>query len=380
MTKIFLVRHCESEGNACRRSHAMYDGIITVKGIQQNEALSRRFEGIHIDAVYSSDAYRARMTAKAIAERHGLTVKPRMLFREYNVGVWEGLPSGNVPRLFPKEYDAWYNTPWAMITPGGDNYEIVRDRVLEGIRRVINEVGDGVALISTHAYTLRVLLCELSGLPKERMGEIAYGDNTSVSLICAEDAAHIKIEFMGDNSHLPPHLCRSWPGMAGKSINMAVDNCSLPGDTKKVLDCAEKQHKLTAASLPFDGEAQIHDAQRRLAHNRQAVTFYALEGLTRGMMRLEFRGDGDIQKLLAEHLVISDIYMDLELRQRSFDMQPLGHAFQIARELGKKYVAIKPLTDADSVLAARFPCEPVPLAPGYIRILVTVPGCDAPVI
>ena len=52
MAKIYLIRHCESEGNACRRTQAHVDALVTTKGYEQNEMLRRRFKGIHIDAIY----------------------------------------------------------------------------------------------------------------------------------------------------------------------------------------------------------------------------------------------------------------------------------------------------------------------------------------
>lgn len=54
MAKIYLVRHCESEGNACRRTQAHVDALVTHKGYEQCEMLRRRFEGIHIVKLYSS--------------------------------------------------------------------------------------------------------------------------------------------------------------------------------------------------------------------------------------------------------------------------------------------------------------------------------------
>ena len=58
-TQVYFVRHCESEGNACRRNHAQFDGIVTRKGILQSEVLADRFQSIAVTAVYSSDSYRA---------------------------------------------------------------------------------------------------------------------------------------------------------------------------------------------------------------------------------------------------------------------------------------------------------------------------------
>ena len=66
MTKIYLVRHAQAEGNLYRRAHGMYDSLVTPQGYAQIEALRRRFADIPVDAVYSSPLLRTRTTAAAI--------------------------------------------------------------------------------------------------------------------------------------------------------------------------------------------------------------------------------------------------------------------------------------------------------------------------
>lgn len=97
MAKIYLVRHCESEGNACRRTQAHVDALVTHKGYEQCEMLRRRFEGIHIDKLYSSDSYRSIMTIDPIAKERGLTIHTRISLREVTTLVsgrtWPGATS-----------------------------------------------------------------------------------------------------------------------------------------------------------------------------------------------------------------------------------------------------------------------------------------------
>ena len=54
MTKIYLVRHAQAEGNLYRRIHGMYDSCVTPQGYAQIAALRRRFADIPVDAVYYS--------------------------------------------------------------------------------------------------------------------------------------------------------------------------------------------------------------------------------------------------------------------------------------------------------------------------------------
>ena len=90
MTRIYLVRHAEAEGNLYRIAHGHYNGLITARGYKQIAALQQRFEHIHIDAVYSSDLFRTRTTARAVYLPKGLPLHTDPNLREVNMGVWEG--------------------------------------------------------------------------------------------------------------------------------------------------------------------------------------------------------------------------------------------------------------------------------------------------
>ena len=89
MTKLYLIRHAEAEGNLYRIAQGQYNSIITDRGWRQIRALERRFQNIHVDAVYASDLYRTCATASAIYRPKGLELHRRRDLREICVGVWE---------------------------------------------------------------------------------------------------------------------------------------------------------------------------------------------------------------------------------------------------------------------------------------------------
>ena len=88
MTKIYLIRHAEAEGNLYRRIQGQYDSLITDNGYRQIAALTGRFADVHVDAVYSSDLFRTMTTAGAIWRSHGLELRTRPDLREIGVGEW----------------------------------------------------------------------------------------------------------------------------------------------------------------------------------------------------------------------------------------------------------------------------------------------------
>ena len=50
MTRLFLIRHTQAEGNLYRMMQGQWDGPITALGRQQIDALSERFQSMPVDA------------------------------------------------------------------------------------------------------------------------------------------------------------------------------------------------------------------------------------------------------------------------------------------------------------------------------------------
>ena len=136
MTRIYLVRHAEAEGNLYRIAHGHYNGLITARGYRQIRALEHRFAHIHIDAVYSSDLFRTRTTAKAVYLPKGLPLHTDPKLREVNMGIWEGRTWQQL-RMEDEEGIVNFNRHldrWQV--PGGETAQQVIDRVLPALKKI----------------------------------------------------------------------------------------------------------------------------------------------------------------------------------------------------------------------------------------------------
>ena len=80
--RFILVRHGETEWNATGQYQGQTDIPLSETGRAQAAALGKRFETIHVDAVYSSPLQRAYDTARAIAEPKGLLIQKVEGFKE----------------------------------------------------------------------------------------------------------------------------------------------------------------------------------------------------------------------------------------------------------------------------------------------------------
>ena len=290
MAKIYLIRHCESEGNACRRTQAQVDALVTMKGYEQNEMLRRRFKDIDLSAAYSSDSFRSIMTAKPIADEKKIPIRVRISLREITTGVWEDMAWGNIAEDYPEANKEWNERPWAHITPGAGSFQSLAERMLHGLRRIAGEVGeDGSALVVSHSCSIKAVLCVIHGEPLENMKKFGHCDNTAVSLLDISRDGEIKVEYMNDDSHLPAHLKRAWGGVAGDDINMSVHGCRLPEQADELLKLARMD--ACERGEAFDETACLADAERLLKADPESVAFSYLKGQVSGFVVMSPQGE-----------------------------------------------------------------------------------------
>ena len=121
MTTIYLIRHAEAEGNLYRRIHGWYDALVTENGWKQIKALEARFSGVPVDAVWSSDLYRTRATARAVYVPKGLELHTDPGLREVHMGRWEDRTWGEVRRTEGERLLQFNHSDPAWVAPGGES-------------------------------------------------------------------------------------------------------------------------------------------------------------------------------------------------------------------------------------------------------------------
>lgn len=335
-TQIYLVRHCESEGNACRRNHAQFDGFVTRKGLAQAEALTERFENIPVTAIYSSDSYRSRVTAAPLAERKGLSVKYRMLLREYTIGCWEGTAIGSTALAYPDLWKIWITTPYAHQIPGADNFEIVADRGVEIIRRMAEENPGGIVVAVTHSCTLYCTLTKLLHQPISYYTQIKSGDNTAVTLVEVDEDGQMEVIYINDDSHLPKELLRSC--YTGRSA-----------ETNFAFDVIKEDAQWTIIPRLID-----------VTHGKAV----ALRNVSFG----------------PEYGELLSLTVDEELRCKGYIEQLFGEVIESLRMDGVRYILAKKQDETHfSYLFDRFCFEEFAQDPTYMVVRVTVPGAEGPI-
>ena len=201
MTRIYLFRHAEAEGNIKREFHGQTEGLITPRGRLQLDALAHRCGELPIERIYSSPLIRAVETAKAVNRLKGVDIVLRNSLMEIHAGVWERMKFQDFPIRYPAENDLWENHPEEFVVEGGESMRQVYGRIRDAVLRIVEEnPGRTLGLVS-HGCALRNLLCFCKGYPIERLNEVNWIPNTGISCVDFEGTTP-HLLFEGDDSHL----------------------------------------------------------------------------------------------------------------------------------------------------------------------------------
>lgn len=203
MTEIYLVRHCEAMGNLKRLFQGSTDCDVSETGKIQLGFLEKRFENIHLDAIYSSPLKRAFKTAEAIRGNKNINIETKSGLREICGGIYEGKPFRETFLAVPGLADIWNNHPQDFAPPEGEPMREAYERIYETIKEIVKKNPDKTVACASHGGIIRCLMCKLMFNDIERLSEVAWSENTSVTLLKFYPDMNFEIEFYNDHSHVP---------------------------------------------------------------------------------------------------------------------------------------------------------------------------------
>jgi broad specificity phosphatase PhoE len=162
-TRVLLVRHGQSEGNAAGRFGGHTATPLSERGRRQAEAAAQALFQEKISAIYSSDLSRAVETAMPLARLTGLDVEQTNAFRERSVGVMEGLTFEEAAAQHPEQYAALIRRDFDHVLLGGESYRQMLDRASARLDRAIARHRGGRIVIFSHTGTICILTLHLMG-------------------------------------------------------------------------------------------------------------------------------------------------------------------------------------------------------------------------
>ena len=340
MTTIYLIRHAQAEGNLYRRCHSWHNGLITVKGRTQIEALERRFENVRIDAVYSSDLYRTMSTARAICRPRNLPLRIDPALREIGAGVWEDVPWGQLLHDHRDSLAAFLTCDPAWQVEGSETTPQVRKRMLAAIGRIIASHPDQTVAVVSHGCAIRAALSAYLGYGPEEIRQVVLGNNTCVAKLEAENG-QVKVIYYNDESHLTDHSipkASSLYGIVGMERNaLRFRPLLLPQEREQYLAARQDGWLASHGAMDgFDGEAFLRVAEKNSAHSRSSVVAALLGDTPVGILQMDW-----VQEAEQQVGRVPFFYMMPEFRSKGLGVQLLGHAVCTYRAMGRQFLRLR---------------------------------------
>ena len=150
MSRLFLIRHGETEGNALRIVQHPHVPL-SPRGLVQAERLARRLAAEGIARIVASDYARAVATAEHLQRATGAPLVIEPLLRERNFGDLRGRPYAELGfDMFEPDYAPPNGETWPMF------HERV-DRAWAKVQELAAATSDGSLAVVTHGLVCRSL-------------------------------------------------------------------------------------------------------------------------------------------------------------------------------------------------------------------------------
>lgn len=196
---VILMRHGESAANARGIWQGVGSSPLTPKGLRQARRSGERLAGRRLAFVESSDLERCVETARAA----GFEPRPQPIWREGDVGEWEGLDRRYVMAHFGDELERIQFDHDLPVGVTGESPRQAGERGWKGIHDVVDRLDeDQTALVVTHAGLIGALLRLLLDLPTDRR-RLGLVSNTAFCELRFE-ADGSAIRRFNDAAHLSP--------------------------------------------------------------------------------------------------------------------------------------------------------------------------------
>lgn len=187
MTKVYLVRHGQTEWNKKLTFRGRVDIPLNEAGHMEAQALSHALKDKNIEAIYTSPLKRSIETAQPVAKFFHLEIVPVQGLIDINYGDWEGLSFHEVKKRYGDQYKGWEKSPDLIRFPNGETLDEAKERSFRAFKNIAKENPEKSILIIPHRVINKILLCALLNLGSSHFWEIKQ-DTGCINLIeYAED-------------------------------------------------------------------------------------------------------------------------------------------------------------------------------------------------
>ncbi|MGE5632515.1 MAG: histidine phosphatase family protein [Caulobacteraceae bacterium] len=206
MTKLYLVRHGQTEWNKISKVQGRTDIELSETGVRQAKLLARRLSGEAIDVIYSSSLKRALKTAETIAEyKKECRINKSEKYQEICLGPWEGMTINDIKEQYSEHFRIYREDPANFLLPGAETFLELSERTYSSIMDIVRQHhGKNILLVShgtaIKAAIIRILDLDIKNYTKFRI------DNASITTISFNEGVPA-IVSLNDTCHLREDEC-----------------------------------------------------------------------------------------------------------------------------------------------------------------------------
>jgi probable phosphoglycerate mutase len=170
-TRLYLVRHGETDWNREQRLQGALDVPLNSAGVAQAHRLADYFVRIPIVCVVSSPLARASATAAILAEACACPLTTDARLREIDHGTWSGRTLPDLGQCFPSLVKDEQLLPEAFAVSRGEQLSAVYRRASEALADLLDAYGGQSVVVVGHGVTLAAMWCAATGLEMARFQE-----------------------------------------------------------------------------------------------------------------------------------------------------------------------------------------------------------------
>ena len=156
-TKLYLIRHGETEQNKNGILMGSTDTPLNDLGRQQAASLGERLSALEVDSIFCSPLQRAVDTATLVFGEEARIITDSSI-QEFHFGELEGMHFSEIAKLYPDVWQLWLKDWELTQIPGAEAFAAFKHRVINFVSEVVSyNLGKRVAVVS-HGGCIRSLL------------------------------------------------------------------------------------------------------------------------------------------------------------------------------------------------------------------------------
>ncbi len=202
-TRLYLVRHGQTEYTAQGRYSGRIDVPLSGYGLAQADAVAARLSTVAgpVAVVATSPLARCAQTAARIAARVGgppVLAEPDLI--ECDFGQWDGLTFAEVRARFPDQVARWLASS-AVAPPGGEALRSVGVRARRALGRLRDGYPGASVVVVTHVGPIKALLRDALDAGPQFVHRL-HLDPAGVSIVDTWPDGGVSVRLVNDTAHL----------------------------------------------------------------------------------------------------------------------------------------------------------------------------------